>query len=180
MSNIAPIHQLMNSPVRALRLQAFRRMRAYSATKEGIRYKMGHGGFFPGDPSPTRTGKCDCSGFVAWLLPMSRDLKSTGKAQDLGFAWIETTRMYNDARGPRKLFVELDSPVNGCFLVYPDRGRGQGHVAYLVDSVLNMGYDCSSRGWRNAIRYRDLGFMLERGAVPVMPREEASELGFPV
>lgn len=46
--------------------------RAMSAVNQGIRYKLGKGGMNPGSPTPAASGQCDCSGFVAWCLFMSR------------------------------------------------------------------------------------------------------------
>jgi cell wall-associated NlpC family hydrolase len=119
--------------------------RAMSAVGRGIRYRLGHGGTKPDDPLPTRTGYCDCSGFIAWVLNLNRAPKT-----DRPF-WIETTNIVNDALGARKAFIRLHAPERGCLVVYPDRKvmgrRSEGHVG-LVTEVGEGGrltvIDCSS------------------------------------
>lgn len=121
--------------------------RAMSATGHNITYKLGKGGFFPKDALPTRTGTCDCSGFVSWVLGLSRIPKSTR------LWWIETTNIYNDATGRQRVFKELPAPVPGCVVVFPDRKIGnrkrEGHVG-IVESVRSYNnysvIDCTRRG----------------------------------
>lgn len=97
--------------------------RARSAIGAPIRYKLGHGGFDPGHPLPSKDGLCDCSGFVAWVLGISRRPKPSR------LWWIESTNVWRDANGRQSAFVKLDEPVPGCIVVYPDSGGRQGHIA---------------------------------------------------
>lgn len=116
--------------------------RARSAIGKGIAYKLGHGGYHPEDDGPTRDGSCDCSGFAAWLLPMCRDLHATGK-DHAGLAWIETTAVHRDAKGPQRLFTKLSHPVPGCFAVYPDGGGHEGHIGLVTGVEPFTVIDCS-------------------------------------
>ena len=48
--------------------------RAHSSVGQGIRYKLGRGGMYPGSPTPAAANLCDCTGFVAWCLGFSRKM----------------------------------------------------------------------------------------------------------
>lgn len=95
-----------------------------------IAYRLGQGGFFPEDAWPTRSGGCDCSGWCSFAMRLSRKPKLTRPW------WIETTAIYNDAMGKQKVFVKLDEPQVGSFVVYPDYVSGgrkrEGHIALVV------------------------------------------------
>ena len=96
--------------------------RARSAVGAPIRYGLGRGGFDPTHPLPTKDGRCDCSGFVAWVLGMSRKPKLTRPW------WIESTNVWRDANGRQSVFVKLDGPVPGCVVVVPDKNGHEGHI----------------------------------------------------
>lgn len=117
--------------------------RAVSATGHGIKYKLGKGGYFPNDPLPTRTGTCDCSGFVAWVLGTSRIPKPSR------LFWLETTNVYLDATTKQKVFVQIDKAVPGCIVVFPDRNGHEGHMG-IVETVNSFNtytvIDCTSKG----------------------------------
>jgi len=146
--------------------------RARSAIRKGTKYKMGRGGFKPSSPLPHDAALCcDCSGFVAWCIFMSRSLEATGKDKRFGMGWIETTNIYRDAMGPERLFRQIEDPVPGCGVVYPDKGGEDGHVG-IVSSVQPSGaftvVDCSSgqyRRTRQAITERDGRFFLREGGI---------------
>lgn len=136
--------------------------RARSAVGQGIRYALGCGGWEPTDALPCRKvfrrpkGKlvpvralwCDCSGFVAWCIGLSR--KTTIFRGKWG---ISTVSIHRDAMGPGKWFRLLDpgeDPLPGDFAVYPDRFDAvarktlQGHVGVIVDPAKRMVIDCGS------------------------------------
>ena len=115
------------------RLQT-RVIRARRAIGRGTKYKLGQGGFHPIDTLPTRTGYCDCSGFVAWVLGLDRWQGRHNKRHSSAMPWIETTAMVRDANGKGLLFVKLDGPVPGCIVVYGDSFGRQGHTG-IVDNV---------------------------------------------
>ena len=111
--------------------------RALSARGHGILYMLGHGGWFPSDPLPTRDLGCDCSGFVAWALGTYRQCK------DPAFPWYETTAIVHDALGDCRHFdhVRWADARPGDVLVYGDRkdadgSQHQGHcgIVTVVDS----------------------------------------------
>src|SRR5690606_34294777 len=47
-------------------------LRARSVVNGSLLYKLGSGGMFPNDEIPSRDRFCDCSGFVCWVLHLSR------------------------------------------------------------------------------------------------------------
>lgn len=105
--------------------------RAHSAVGQGIRYRLGKGGMSPGSPLPSAGGLCDCSGFVAWCLGMSR---KTSQAFYVHFngGWIETTGVWTDIGSSVGIFEA--SPVRpGAVYVFPDGDGHQGHIGVIVD-----------------------------------------------
>lgn len=134
--------------------------RARSAKDKGVRYGLGKGGYYPLDPLPCRKAVklvklvptlalwCDCSGFVAWVLGISRKPSARWKW------WLSTDSIWTDARGPQVLFERLAEPVAGCIAVYPDWRdsagfKHEGHVAVVADVELQTVVDCS--GSQNGI-----------------------------
>lgn len=115
-----------------------------------VRYRLGRGGFDPGSQTPGQNGECDCSGFIAWCLGLSRDQR---KKHGM---WISTTDIAVDANGKQRLFVKLAKPEPGCIVVYPDREGRQGHVALVTQASPLWGIDCSAG--RNGIAERSLAF----------------------
>ncbi|WP_157179566.1 hypothetical protein [Rhizobium sp. CF142] len=71
--------------------------RALSATDKGTRYGLGTGEMDPGNPSPAANRKCDCSGFVAWCLGMSRKTREAFYLKWDG-GWIGTIAVSKDTR----------------------------------------------------------------------------------
>lgn len=119
-----------------------------------IRYKLGKGGFDPDSHTPGPNGECDCSGFIAWCLYLSRDQR---KKHGI---WISTSDIVRDANGDQRLFAKLDKPEPGCLAVYPDREGRQGHVALVTQAAPLQGIDCSAG--RNGIAERSLAFFLRK------------------
>jgi len=137
--------------------------RARSALTMGITYELGRGGYAPTASSPAQNGKCDCSGFVAWAIGVSRDPKKNGHF------WIETTLMVRDATGAQKMFVAIPSPVPGCLVAYPDSGSRQGHTGVVTSVQPMTGIDCSSsangikeRGFEVFTKRKDSVFMVPK------------------
>jgi hypothetical protein len=111
--------------------------RALVATNKGTRYGLGAGGMNPGKPSPAANGKCDCSGFVAWCLGMSRKTREAFYVEENG-GWIETTAVSKDVLASTGIFAPLDKPLPGCAVVYGDykdsNGRHhEGHMAVVTE-----------------------------------------------
>lgn len=141
--------------------------RARSAIGLGIDYKLGHGGIRPSVSTPTTTSGCDCSGFVAWCLEMSRKPKITR------LWWIETTNIYRDAIGKQKVFIRLIQPEPGCVVVYPDSGGRQGHTGIITAVRSNTDFDvvdCASR--KPAISERSGKFFIQKSAIFVALKQD--------
>lgn len=150
--------------------------RARSAVGKGIKYKNGKGGYdpkaaLPGSTvvqllPPAKYQGCDCSGFVAWVVGVSRD---PGRRKDkLWPWWFETSNIWTDARGKQLRFelVPVQQLRVGDLVVYPDHRTAdgelkQGHIAVVVDPVQHIVIDCSysqSKKTGQGITERDGGF----------------------
>jgi hypothetical protein len=135
--------------------------RARSAIGQGIHYALGCGGYRPDDPLPCRRSIrrirrkglpvlalfCDCSGFVSWVVGLSR--RTTIYKGRWG---ISTVSIYRDALGPGRYFHLLGpgEVQPGDFAVYPDRfdpvarKTVQGHVAVVTDYEGRRVIDCGA------------------------------------
>lgn len=108
--------------------------RALSVVGQGV-YELGRGGRRPLWPTPfDALRRCDCSGFVAWCWGLDR--YQPGR---IGGGWVSTTGLYRDARGERRLVVEVPiaNARPGDVLVYPSAYRDGhrvrvGHCALVV------------------------------------------------
>lgn len=145
--------------------------RARSVIGQGIKYGLGQGGMNPDNPTPASpTWKCDCSGFVSWVLHMSRKPKVTR------WWWIETTNVYKDATGRQKVFVKIDKPVPGCIVVYPDRSGHEGHIG-IVSEIRKTGYDvidCS--GSKNGIyEHSGAAFMTKANTIFCLLKQDIAK-----
>lgn len=105
--------------------------RAKTAIGKGIRYQLSQGGIDPTKPLPTTNQKCDCSGFVCWVLGLSR--KTTIPYYKKFGGWIYTDSMVEDIKSSTGIFERLDTPELGCIVVY-GAGAKIGHVG-LVSEV---------------------------------------------
>ena len=104
---------------------------------------------------PSSEAKMDCSGFLAWCLRISRQVDHP-RYKMINGGWFETTAIHADVANSWGFFEQLDVPVVGGFVVYPDKNGHDGHVGVIssangskgmagVDTVLH----CSLGGWRN-------------------------------
>ena len=145
------------------------RARSVLYAEPPIRYRLGQGGFDPEAPTPSYNGECDCSGFIAWCLGISRDQR------DRHGMWISTTEIVADANGRQRLFVRLEGPEPGCLAAYPDRDGRQGHVALVTQVSPLWGIDCSSG--RNGVAERSLAFFLRRSPTFCALRQDLTKEG---
>jgi hypothetical protein len=106
--------------------------RAHAAVAQGIRYKLGQGGMNPGSPTPGHDNQCDCSGFVAWCLGMSRHTADQFYVHFNG-GWIETTAVWTDVGQSVGIFDET-SKKPGAVVVYPDAHGHEGHIGIIIDA----------------------------------------------
>jgi hypothetical protein len=102
--------------------------RARSVVAKGCFYGLGSGGMRPNDPHPWDSAhKCDCSGFAAWALGVSRQTDDPWyRAQNGG--WLETSAIVRDCETPYGHFaiVPKKQARPGDLLVYGDRTDAQG------------------------------------------------------
>lgn len=109
--------------------------KARSVVAKGCWYGLGKGGMRPHDPHPWDSAhKCDCSGFVAWCLGVSRQTDDPWYKSFNG-GWFETTAIARDCETPYGHFALVTRPhaQPGDLLVYGDyKGSDgktrQGHV----------------------------------------------------
>lgn len=107
--------------------------RARAAAGQGCQYALGKGGFRPDRPFPWTIAVdaklCDCSGFVAWCLNVSRQNPHPA------MPWLETTAVYHDAMGPCVLFrhVPAEEARAGDVLVWGDAHGHQGHIGIVTE-----------------------------------------------
>lgn len=147
--------------------------RARSAIGHQTIYRLGQGGFNPAASKPWNTrGECDCSGFVAWCLGMSRHLDHPWYASQNG-GWFETTAIARDAESPYGFFdkVHWEIAQLGDLLVYGDSAHGQGHVGIisgLEGERPSLAIHCSAGNFRNhqdAIQETGVAVWMVRGIV---------------
>lgn len=109
--------------------------RARSMVARDVVYRLGAGGVDPKAPTPTTGGACDCSGFVAWCLGVSRKTDHPLYASWNG-GWLETSAIVRDIKlTGAGLFLwcrTWDAAAPGDLLVYGDAGGHQGHVGMIV------------------------------------------------
>lgn len=159
------------------------RARRAVANCGNITYKMGQGGTEPADPCPSRNGKCDCTGFISWVLGIDRFQGDKKKWFSKFLPWVETTAIYKDATGPQRVFVKIPEPVEGCMVVFPDKwmGLSSGHIGLVTrivktDGKLYLtGIDCSSgssKKYGKAIMERDFALFTRLKAVYVVLKQD--------
>jgi LysM repeat protein len=105
--------------------------RAKSAVNKGIRYRLGAGGMRPSAPLPTTDNFCDCSGFVCWVIGLSRET-TIPFYQKFG-GWIFTDSMVADINSQVGIFERLVVPEVGCIVVY-GAGNKIGHVGIVSET----------------------------------------------
>lgn len=106
---------------------------AKSMIGKGIRYKLGSGGIDAKHNLPTKDNFCDCSGFVCWVLGLSRKSKIPFYQKYGG--WIYTDSMVDDINSQAGIFESLVTPEVGCIVVY-GAGKSIGHVG-IVSEIEN-------------------------------------------
>jgi hypothetical protein len=99
--------------------------RARGMIGKGIRYKLGKGGM---DPTKALKDQSDCSGFAAWAIGIPRQLPpGTG-------TWLQTTTYWKGGGSAADGLFDAVSEYlaePGDIVVYPDRGRKQGHMGIV-------------------------------------------------
>lgn len=150
--------------------------RARGCIGHGCAYVLGHGGMHPAALYPWPPGMpnvgCDCSGFVAWCLGVSRMLTKDHPHYPFG-GWFETSAVARDARSPFGFVAEvawhLAKP--GDILVWGDAGGHQGHIGLVsecnADGPVKVVH-CSKGNWRtsgDAVQETDVDIFKRNGAI---------------
>ena len=98
-------------------------------------YRLGHGGFRPEATQAADVDKlCDCSGFIAWCLCVSRHTDNPWYRKQNG-GWLETSAIYRDCDTPFGFFdkIEWEAARPTDLLVWGDSGGHQGHVGMVAE-----------------------------------------------
>mgnify|MGYP002639546124 FL=1 len=153
----------LNKPTR----ETFEARMLVAAEDTGTVYTLGAGGY--GWAQREFDDECDCSGFMAFCLGLSRKPSTAFQVKGRQY-WFSTDSMV--AAGKEGLFFrEVGSLTPGSIVAYPDRNRDgkvtQGHTAYVseIRNGIPFGYDCSSSQSRktgDAIKLRSLAFFNRR------------------
>lgn len=144
--------------------------RARSAVGHGTTYALGKGGFKPERVHPWTldldSRLCDCSGFVAWTLGVSRQNPHPA------MPWLETTAVAHDAMGGSNLFAQVpwEDALPGDVLVWGDSKGKQGHIGLLVsrDTEGPLTVIHCSRG-----NYSETGDAIRETGVDLFKRHDA-------
>lgn len=153
---------------KATRAQFEERM-LLAAEDTGTIYTLGSGGY--GWFQDDFDAECDCSGFIAFCLGLSRKPSTAFMAKGTKW-WFSTDSMVLAAK-EGVFFREVEKGTPGCLAAYPDyKSRGelrQGHTAYITDwrGTVPWGYDCSSSQSRktgDAVKLRSLSFFTRHRA----------------
>ena len=124
--------------------------RAKAVLQQPIVYRLGSGGMDPDSHTPAgRDGACDCSGYVAWCLGLSRMTDEPFYRRFFGadVGWINTDAMAADIRSDAGILERLDRPVPGAIIVYPGPPvRPVGHCGIILrvrDATVTSVIHCS-------------------------------------
>ena len=136
--------------------------RARSQISQGVRYKLGKGGMNPAASSPVNLERqCDCSGFVARCLGISRMTTHPLYVKFNG-GWINTDAVVHDANEVTGFFERLAAPEPGAMIVFPSPGANKvGHigiVSAVVQGAVTKVIHCSAgndRAFGDAIQETD-------------------------
>lgn len=150
--------------------------RARGAIGHGCVYVLGKGGIkpdalYPWPPGMPNLG-CDCSGFVAWALGVSRWIEKWHPSYE-GGDWFETTAVLRDAQRPYGFVnaIPWASAQPGDILVWGDANGKQGHIGIVTECDAtgpSMVVHCSKGNWRksgDAIQETDVSIFQHNGAI---------------
>lgn len=134
--------------------------KARSAIGHGTLYRLGAGAPRSAPHPWDETGACDCSGFVCWVLGLSR-YQPLSFLIPLNGGWLNTDGMVCDSLHPVGYFEPAPAPQPGDLIVYPSAwfakkaglGRGGpriGHVGILTEATITSTrvVHCSSGNYR--------------------------------
>ena len=108
--------------------------RALSALTCEVDYRLGAGGREPDSTTPADDeGLCDCSGYVAWCLGISRKVTQPAYVRFNG-GWLSTDGMVHDALTVGGILDQVpsdDDAIPGDVVVYGNGSR-IGHTGVIV------------------------------------------------
>jgi cell wall-associated NlpC family hydrolase len=94
--------------------------RARRTIGHGTLYRLGAGAPQTAPHPWDETGACDCSGFVCWVLGISRYQPMFSFLKIMNGGWMNTDGMVCDAMHPTGYFEPVtDEPLPGDIVVYP-------------------------------------------------------------
>lgn len=94
--------------------------KARRAIGHGTLYRLGAGAPQTAPHPWDETGACDCSGFVCWVLGISRYQPMFSFLKVMNGGWMNTDGMVCDALNPTGYFEPVvDVPLIGDLIVYP-------------------------------------------------------------
>jgi len=130
--------------------------RARSAIGQSCIYRLGVGGMHPLNLVPwNQEHACDCSGFAAWALGVSRWLANPRRIHPWSGRfegnWLETTAMVmNATRGDGVLKIVPDETAEpGDLIVYGDEAGHQGHIGIVSGTSPLVVIHCSAGNFRH-------------------------------
>ncbi len=102
----------------------------------------------------------DCSGFMYWCLRFESTPAGSRKVANSLYertngGWFDTSGIHADGKAAGGYFRKLETPAVGALLVYPDKGKTDGHIGMVtavtpgvagiagVEKVIH----CSLGGW---------------------------------
>lgn len=107
--------------------------RAKSALGKNTVYRLGAGAPFTAPRPGDEDNACDCSGFVCWVLGISRHQPDFAFLKRFNGGWMNTDGMVWDSQNRTGLFDSVyGAPDKGDIIVYP--GRGTVHLMYNTDA----------------------------------------------
>lgn len=119
--------------------------RARGVVNSAIGYRLGAGGMLPNKALPSQDGFCDCSGFICWVLSLSRKTDIPYYKANAG-GWIYTDSMEADIKSSSGIFEKLYLPEPGCIVVYgaSDKIGHVGLVSEVSGGKMSKVIHCSS------------------------------------
>jgi len=146
--------------------------RARSAIGHGTLYRLGAGAPASAPHPWDETGSCDCSGFVCWVLGLTRFQPILSFLKPVNGGWLSTDGMVCDSLNPTGYFEQVTgAPLHGDLVVYPSQWYAKqiyradrpfsnapriGHVGIMSTGMV---IHCSSGNFRtssDAIQETDL------------------------
>jgi hypothetical protein len=132
-----------------------RMQRARSAIGKDTRFELSKGGKDPIALHPAENGACDCSGFIAWVLGLSRQTTNPYYLNKMG-GWMDVSTMQEDMKETGGFLSPCD-PHPGCLVAYGS-GRDSNRNIAIVTVVESIGgkaiptrvISCTRENWAKA------------------------------